>query len=61
MSKPKPRGTIDIMHERFLREALRRSGDHRVKAAKMLGVTERTVYHMMDKYDIPRKNKPKRS
>ena len=57
----KPRGTIDIMKERFLIEALKRCGDNRVKAAEMLGIKERTIYHMMDKYDIPRKNKPKRS
>lgn len=56
--KKSNRGTIDIMHERFCREALRRTNNHRKKAAGLLGVSERTVLRMINRYDIT-KEKPK--
>ncbi len=55
----KPRGTIDIMHERFLKEALKRAnGSHQI-AANLLGVNVRSIGNMMDKYKIPKSNKKK--
>jgi DNA-binding NtrC family response regulator len=59
MKKPVISETIDEMHERFLIEALRITNGHRSKTAKLLGITERTVYHKMTKYGIetrPKKN-----
>ena len=46
------RGTIDIMYEESLVKALLKTSANRKKAAKLLGITERTVYHMMSKYDL---------
>lgn len=60
MKKPEISETIDEMHERFLIEALRRTDGHRVKAAELLGITERTVYHKMARYGIPLKKNEKR-
>lgn len=57
MKKPEISETIDEMHERFLIEALKRSNGHRKKAADMLGISERTVYHKMVKYGMPIKEK----
>ena len=56
----KLRGTIDIMHERFCREALIRTNNHNGEAAKLLGISERTVIRMKKTYNI-KKEKPKRS
>ena len=53
----KPRGTIDIMHEEFLRKALNKANGNRELTAKLLGITERTVYHKMAKYGIVYKKK----
>jgi len=59
MKKPEISETIDEMHERFLIEALRRTDGHRVDAAKLLGIHERTVYHKMTKYGLPTRFKRK--
>lgn len=57
MSKPERIETIDQMHKRFLIEALRRSKGNRKETAEMLGISERTVYHKMNKFDIPMRKK----
>jgi len=54
------RGTIDIMHEEFLIKALKRSNGNRKKTAKLLGITEKTVYRKMVKYGIPIRLKKKK-
>jgi transcriptional regulator with PAS, ATPase and Fis domain len=56
MTEPRPRGTIDIMHEKFCREALRRTDNHNGKAALLLGVSERTVLRMKKTYGIKKEN-----
>ena len=56
MKKPLISETIDEMKERFVREALRRTDGNRDKAAVLLGVTVRTVYAKISKYDIDVKN-----
>jgi transcriptional regulator of acetoin/glycerol metabolism len=48
----KNRGTIDIMYEDSLVEALLKTSANRKETAKLLGITERTVYHMMNKYNL---------
>jgi len=52
MPQQKNRGTIDIMHERFCRKALRKTNGHKRKAAELLGISERNLYHKINKYDI---------
>jgi len=52
MKKPAISETIDEMKERFTIEALRISKGNRRNAAKLLGITERTVYHSIIKYNI---------
>ena len=61
MKKPMISETIDEMNERFLIEALKQSNGNRKQTANLLGIKERTVYNMMNKYSIPRNNKSKRS
>ena len=48
----KKRGTIDMMHEDFLRKALDKTNGDRVLTAKLLGITERTVHRKMSLYGI---------
>jgi transcriptional regulator of acetoin/glycerol metabolism len=52
MQQEKARGSIDIMHEDSLVKALLKTSANRKETAKLLGITERTVYHMMNKYNL---------
>jgi len=52
MKKPTISETIDEMKERFTIEALKVSKGNRHDAAKLLGISERTVYHNITKYNI---------
>jgi DNA-binding NtrC family response regulator len=49
-------GTIEQMHKRFTVEALKRSNGNRKKAAEMLGISERTLYEKILRYDLPNRN-----
>jgi transcriptional regulator with PAS, ATPase and Fis domain len=48
--------TIAEMKLRFLKEALKRTNGNRKKTAKLLGVTERTVYKMITDNNIKGSN-----
>jgi len=52
IKKPEISETIDEMTERFVIAALRQSKGNRIKAGKLLGITERTVYSKIIKYNI---------
>jgi two-component system response regulator HydG len=56
MKKPIISETIDEMKERFTREALRVTNGNRNDAAKLLGITSRTVYHNILKYNIKKQS-----
>lgn len=43
-------GTLENMTFQIIREALRRSGGNRVKAAASLGVARRTIYNYLSKF-----------
>lgn len=58
MKKPIISETIDEMTERFVIEALRLSKGNRKEAAKLLGISARTVYHKIIKYNIDHEEKP---
>lgn len=45
-------GTLATMERKLILEALEKAGGVQVKAAKLLGITERSLWHRVKKYDI---------
>jgi DNA-binding NtrC family response regulator len=50
--KNEPIESIAEMHKRFTIEALKRTKGNRKEAAKLLGITERTLYAKVKLYNL---------
>ena len=44
--------TLEEMEEKYLTLFLERHSGHRTKIARSLGISERSVYRMVEKYDV---------
>lgn len=49
-------GTIEAMHKEFLMKALIKTNGKIGESARLLGISERTVYHKMTKHNIKKED-----
>ncbi len=45
-------GAVEAVERRYLREALRRAGNNKTRAAALLGISERTIWNKLKKYGL---------
>jgi two-component system response regulator AtoC len=45
-------GTMQVIEARYIADLLKQHGGHRVKVAKALGISERTLYCKLKRYGL---------